>query len=293
MVPVLAAPTVRRACRVSAPCAHLDFVIIGAMKAGTTSVFDFLSAQPGVHAPRNKEPHYFTHGYRMPSAYYRSLFRGRQAGQLNGEASPTYSWTRGYPLCASRIAADAPGVRVIYLVRDPIERILSHHRHHVLLGQRSSSDLATLGDPALWDRSRYRETIETYLRHIDRERLFVADLEDLQRDERGLRSLLDFLDLAQPGSAVGLPVANASASRTAVPGVVGRIARTPIGSVLRDVVPAERLQRMKDRVARPASVAATDEGTVVDAEAIRRMFPTLCDEVDAEYAWVGAEFLDR
>ena len=51
------------------------FAIIGAMKCGTTSLFDFLTSHPDVCAPRNKEPHYFTRGYRMPAAYYRRLFR--------------------------------------------------------------------------------------------------------------------------------------------------------------------------------------------------------------------------
>lgn len=275
----------------TAPCSHLDFVVIGAMKAGTTSVFEFLGAHPGVHAPRNKEPHYFTRGYRLPAAYYRSLFRGRRPGQLNGEASPTYSWVRRYPQTPARLAADAPGVRLVYLVRDPIERLLSHHRHHVLLGQVEGGDLESLDDPDLWDRGRYRETLEAFLRHFPRDRIFVADIDDLGRDDRGLRALLDFLGLDAPSGPLSLPVANASADRAAVPGFVGRVARTPVGSVLRDLVPRERLSGLKRTVARPIPPPAEEEA-VLDAAAVRRRFPERCAEVEAEYRWIRETSLD-
>ncbi len=276
----------------TAPCAHLGFVVIGAMKAGTTSVFEYLAAHPGVRAPRNKEPHYFTRGYRLPSAYYRSLFRGRQPGELCGEASPTYSWTRRYPECPARLAADAPDVRIVYLVRDPIERLLSHHRHHLLLGQKSAPDHASLDDPDLWDRSRYRETIEAYLRHIPRNRIFVADIDDLQQDGGGLLALLEFLDLDPSAVEASLPAANVSAERVAVPGAIGRLARTPIGSVIRDLVPQQALQRAKQQVGRQSAPGAQVTSTL-DASAVREMFPELSADVDAQYAWVGREFLGR
>lgn len=264
------------------------------MKAGTTSVFEFLAAQPGVFSPRNKEPHYFTRGYRMPAAYYRWLFRGRRPGQKSGEASPTYSWIRRFPECPARIASDAPDVKLVYLVRDPVERVLSHHRHHMLLGQGRSGSASGFddgfGSPDLWDRSRYRETIEAYLRHFPRERLFVADIDDLRRDDHGLRALLAFLDLDVPDPLTPLPEANASADRLAVPGLVGRLARTPLGSIVRDVVPRGRLQRIKGSMARPVTEVG---GGPIDAAELRRRYPALSADVDAQYGWVRTEFLDR
>jgi hypothetical protein len=145
-----------------ARCGHLDFLIIGAMKAGTSSMFDFLAAHPGVDAPRNKEPHYFSRSYRMPVTYYRWVFRGRIEGQITGEASPTYSRVQRYPEVPRRIAADAPGIPLIFMIRDPVERLLSHYRHRLLLG-RQSGDAAKEIAPALWERSgpQSRRTLST------------------------------------------------------------------------------------------------------------------------------------
>ena len=277
----------------SAASAHLDFVVIGAMKAGTTSVFEFLAAHPDVCAPRNKEPHYFTRGYRLPASYYRWLFRHRREGQICGEASPTYSWVRRYPQCPARLAVDAPDVRLVYLVRDPVERLLSHYRHHLLLGQGPGDDDEGIGHRDLWDRSRYRDTIEAYLRHFPRDRLFVADIDVLQREPLRLHGLLDFLGLDPSDAPPILPTANVSAGRLAVPGRVGRLARTPVGSVIRDLVPGDALRWAKRQLARGTSGGGTGAVAPVewDAAAVRSRQLGLSAEVDPQYAWVAAEFL--
>ena len=275
----------------NAPCAHLDFVIIGAMKAGTTSAFDFLASHPSVFAPRNKEPHYFSRGYRMPASYYRRLFRERADGQLSGEASPTYSWIRQYPEVPERIANDAPNAKIIYLVRDPLERWLSHYRHHLLLGNNYDSFDAATTEDGLWDRGRYQETALAYLKHFPRENLFVADLHDLTNDESWRHKMLAFLGLTPTSDTPPeLPRSNASADRYVVPGVLGRIARTPVGAVVRDLVPKERLQRMKGTVSRETN------GSILDVDATTEMLrdaqPERADEVLAEYEWVRAEFIE-
>ncbi|MFT5202063.1 MAG: hypothetical protein ACI9C1_001445 [Candidatus Aldehydirespiratoraceae bacterium] len=274
------------------PCAHLNFVIIGAMKAGTTSAFDFLASHPSVFAPRNKEPHYFSRGYRMPASYYRRLFRERGAGQLCGEASPTYSWTRRYPEVPERIANDAPNTKIIYLVRDPLERWLSHYRHHLLLGNNYDSFIAATAEDGLWDRGRYQETALAYLEHFPRERLFVADLHDLNNDAAWRHRMLAFLGLTPTSdTAAELPRSNASADRDVVPGVLGRIARTPVGAVVRDLVPKERLQRMKGTVSREADGSILDVD--VTTEMLRDAQPERANEVLAEYEWVRAEFIEE
>lgn len=268
------------------PCAHLDFLIIGAMKAGTTSVFDFLAAHPGVHAPRNKEPHYFTRGYRFPAAYYRWLFRGRKTGQITGEASPTYSDLRRFPECVERIARDAPGVRIIYLVRDPLERIASHHRHHQLLGSAPDTLEDALAGPDLWDRSRYLETIEAYLTRFPREQLLVLDFDALRLDGSKLSSLLTFLGLPADGDPGVLPESNLTEGRTAVPGPIGRLARTPVGAMIRDLVPRAQLQRLKGTVARPI-----EKSPAPTPEAVRRCNPELAALLESDYQTVRHRYI--
>lgn len=267
-------------------CAHLDFLVIGAMKAGTTSVFEFLAAQPGVHAPRNKEPHYFTRGYRMPVSYYRWLFHGRSPGQITGEASPTYSNLRRYPECVERIARDAPSVRIVYLVRDPLERIVSHFRHHQLLGSGAGTIEEALAVPDLWNRSRYLETIEAYLTRFPTDQLLVLDFDALRADGAGLVTLLRFLGLPAGDDPAVLPQSNITDRRTAVPGPVGRLARTPVGAMVRDLVPAAALQRVKGTVARPVG----DEPAPT-TDAVRRCNPELAARLEADYETVRRRYV--
>lgn len=274
--------------------AHLDFAIIGAMKAGTTSLFDFLAAHPRVFAPRNKEPHYFTHGYGLPAAYYRRLFHGRTAGQLCGEASPTYSWVHRFPDTPRRLALDAPDVRIIYVVRDPLERILSHLHHELLLGRQTEQDPTELVRARpMWERSSYRTTVEAYLEHFSRDRMLVVDLRDLRSGDVSLRGLLDFLDLdPEPLAPLALPASNTTTGRRPVPRVLSRLAVTPVGSMLRDLVPRSWMPRLKASFSRSPSTIDERMGAI-DADFLRREVPDRCAAVEDEYRWVRHEFIDH
>lgn len=271
---------------------HLDFAIIGAMKCGTTSLFDFLAAHPDVCAPRNKEPHYFTRGYRMPAAYYRHIFRHRLDGQICGEASPTYSWVQRYPRSPERIAADAPDVRLIFLIRDPLERVLSQLRHRRLVGTIDPDVETAVRYPELWERSSYKTTLTAYLEHFDRARLLVADLADLGARST-LLTVLDHLDL-DPAPLEPLPLQNANASidRVRVPGFIGRSASTSVGAVVRDVLPQALVNGLK-KPFEHAAEARVRPGPTITNEDLRRHAPDECARVEAEYAAVRRDFLDR
>ena len=277
--------------RLPGPCAHLDFIVIGAMKAGSTSLFEFLAAQPSVYVPRNKEPHYFSMRYYYPASYYRWLFRGQKQEQLCGEASTSYSNVNRFPRCPERIANDAPNVRIIYLIRDPIERILSNLRHLRLRGQEVGIDSKAVTDPSLWNKSRYRDTIEAYLEHFPRSRIFVADLEDLPQDDDWLRRVLRFLDLDDSAENLALPLSNVSEQRKMANPWVSRMALSPLGSLVRDILPGGTIQQLKNLVPRSAS-SDHAEATGINAEILRARFPDHCDQLDSQYRWVRKNFIE-
>jgi len=281
----------------SAPSNHLGFAIIGAMKCGTTSLFEFLAAHPDVCAPRNKEPHYFTRGYKMPAAYYRHLFKHRRDGQLCGEASPTYSWVQRFPETPARLAHDAPDVRLVFLIRDPLDRVLSQLRHRDLVGTPDRDLVAAVRNAELWERSSYATTLTSYLEHFDQNRIHVADLDDLS-DPNQLAAVLAHLGLdAGPLEPLSLPEANASADRQAVPGALGRIASTPIGSVVRDLVPRDVLGRLKRPVRRstlpPVHPDQTKTQLVLNKDDLRAHAPDECASVQAQYETVRRDFLGK
>jgi Sulfotransferase domain len=123
-----------------------DFVVVGAKRGGTTSLYNYLLDHPAVQPlfpgrQRIKGVHYFDSHYDRGPRWYRSHFPvmlgGRPAARpwqrpaVAGEASPYYLF---HPLAAERLARDCPGVRIIVLLRDPVERAYSHYKERVRHG---------------------------------------------------------------------------------------------------------------------------------------------------------------
>lgn len=118
-----------------------DFVIIGTMKGGTTSLFAYLRKHPQVIPAQTKEVHFFDEQYAEGVAWYRMQFPSyaqkywrRLKGQrsISGEASPYYLF---HPDVPQRMQAFLPKVKLITLLRNPIDRAYSHYQHQVRKGR--------------------------------------------------------------------------------------------------------------------------------------------------------------
>ncbi|WP_425567501.1 sulfotransferase domain-containing protein [Salinactinospora qingdaonensis] len=116
------------------------FLIIGAQRCGTTSLFKALRQHPCLMGPIvGKGVHYFDVQYERDLNFYRGRFptramaraRGSGEGAQIGESSPYYLF---HPLVPERVARDLPGVRVIVALRDPVERAYSAHAHETARG---------------------------------------------------------------------------------------------------------------------------------------------------------------
>jgi hypothetical protein len=118
------------------------FLIIGAQRCGTTSMYRTLSQHPGVlKAVLHKGVHYFDMNYDHGPSWYRAHFplraAGRRAARAAGSAALTFESSPYYmfhPLAADRIAHDLPEVKLLVLVRDPVERAYSAHAHELARG---------------------------------------------------------------------------------------------------------------------------------------------------------------
>lgn len=170
-----------------------NLFIIGAAKSGTTSLHYYLDQHPEVHMSREKEPAYFAavgdvaqrRGVITDPRRYQAQFDSSLP--VRGEASVTYSfwpYPTGVP---ERIKAVAPDARFIYLVRDPVERLLSHYRHRIVLGEetRQIADVAAVPDEArerYVAASSYASQLEQYLLHFEPERVLVVDHAELRID---------------------------------------------------------------------------------------------------------------
>lgn len=182
------------------------FFIIGAAKAGTTSLYYYLAQHPQIQMSAIKEPNFFSgpeNGipYVPPRVscldQYERLFDS--AASVRGEASPGYT---SYPRrqgVAERIKALVPQAKFIYLVRDPITRTVSHYQDSVAIGKQRKPIAEALGDLSdpylpLICHSLYAQQLRCYLRHFSEERLLVIDQADLLTDRRStLREIFAFL----------------------------------------------------------------------------------------------------
>jgi hypothetical protein len=178
-----------------------NFLVIGAMKAGTTSLYHYLRAHPEVFMPAIKELDFFAEegNWRRGFGWYAKQFREADPKAVAvGEASTVYTKHPNYRGVPERIAAHLPDVRLIYVVRDPIERIRSHYQHRVAVGaEKNPVDRAVLENPTYLNFSRYAFQIEQYLPHVPRERILVITSESLRRDRRDtIRRVYDFVGVA-------------------------------------------------------------------------------------------------
>lgn len=112
------------------------FVIAGAMKSATTSLQVQLEQQPGIFMCEPKEPNFFSDDdqYAKGMAWYAALFSAAPANDLLGEASTHYTKLPTYPLCVARLHKHLPNTRLVYVMRHPVDRLVSHYMHEWSLG---------------------------------------------------------------------------------------------------------------------------------------------------------------
>lgn len=237
-----------------------DFLIIGAMKAGTTSLYRDLLANPAVFMPHDKEPNSLTGDDVLTDAgrsKYARLFDRAGPHQVCGEASTTYTQLpdiTGVPARARKLLGER--VRLIYLVRHPVERAISHH-HHILAGGHTNQgfDEALKHWPRFIDYSLYAMQVKAWLEHFPRENLLIVLFERYIRERRAtVESISRFLGVPADCSAID---ADAAHNRTEGKPVAPGWARLLHDNVLykrlvRDMLPTATRERLKRLVSRRA-----------------------------------------
>jgi len=174
-----------------------NLIVIGAKKAGTTSLYHYLAAHPDISMSQEKELDFFVaeRNWSRGLGWYRRQFS--DAAPVRGEASPYYTALPHHRGVPERMARVIPDARLVYLVRDPIERLVSHYHMAVATGRESRPLAAALADPAeSWyvAQGLYWMQLGPYLRHFPPERVLVVDQHELGRDRLGaLRRVFGFL----------------------------------------------------------------------------------------------------
>lgn len=177
-----------------------DFMIIGAMKAATTSLCRWLQSTGLAIMPPLKEPNFFTQEWHRGPAWYFSLFEGISGAIPTGEASVGYSDPALSQTAAARIAEMLPDTRLVFIARHPIDRLRSHFRHEVQRNREKRPFAAAVADldSSYVRRSMYGRGLQPYFQLFDPQQILMVEFEDLIGGD-GFRRVLNHL---------GLPIAD-------------------------------------------------------------------------------------
>ena len=208
--------------RITSPLRVLpNFVIVGTMKGGTTSMFQYLAQHPQINPPFRKEIKFFDIHFPKGLLWYRAhfpLWAKMTGGALTGEATPYYFF---HPMAAERLAETLPNAKLILLLRNPVDRAYSHYSHIHRVGREPLSfedaiaaepdRLAGEAERILSDpdystfthvhysylaRGRYIEQLPRWLERFPRDRMLILASEDLSRQPAAaFQETLDFLGI--------------------------------------------------------------------------------------------------
>jgi hypothetical protein len=176
-----------------------NLLIIGAPKCGTTSLHNYLRVHPEIFMSQVKELNYFLRDdWREQRDWYESHFAGANGHAVRGESSPQYAQHPFRWRTADRVAEVVPDARLIYVVRDPIERLRSHYLERRQGGDDRTWEEWTANWPDPADRliasSLYATQMKVYLEHFAADDILVVDHHDLKADRiPTLRRIFEWL----------------------------------------------------------------------------------------------------
>jgi len=170
-----------------------DFIICGAQRAGTTALFQYITQHPNLCGSFNKEVNYFNFNYEKEIAWYKNFFSHCNNNAIKGEASPSYMYFEDVP---KRIFQITPEIKLIFILRHPVERAYSHYWHEVIMGRekltfkeainreetRINENIYNKTYYSYKDRGRYIDFIKKYKIYFPESRIHIIINRDLRED---------------------------------------------------------------------------------------------------------------
>ena len=272
-----------------------DFMIIGAMKCGTSTLAAQLACQQNVFMTTPKEPNFFSDDdvYALGADWYAHLYAEAKPGDMTGEASTHYTKLPTYPQTIARMQATLPTPpRLIYMIRNPLERAVSHYIHEWTEARMGADPLVEFARHSeMCDYGRYAMQISPFVEAFGVERIHLTSLEQIKSDPDG-----EFLKI---GAFLGLPkgyawqhdlgAQNVSSERARRIPFQNLLIDNPVAKTLRQVLVPKSLRTairnkltMQDRPTLPDHLKTELQASFLeDRAALGKLFPdhpalTLC-----------------
>ncbi len=196
-----------------------EFIIIGTQKGGTTSLFSYLQQHPNVMMPWLKEPHFFNTHFDKGVEWYRRFFPLKSSRKIGGGVTPCYMY---HPQVAERMAALLPDVKLIVMLRNPVDRAYSgyimgrdygwdstetfeaalkqekdHKKLEINILQENKNYYSEARDKLFYlERSKYYSQLSVWFRYFKREQfLFIKSENFFENPKKELTKIYDFLGI--------------------------------------------------------------------------------------------------
>ncbi|MCK5026832.1 MAG: sulfotransferase domain-containing protein [Candidatus Pacebacteria bacterium] len=175
----------------------VDFIGVGAQKAGTSWMYACLYEHPEICVPI-KEIHYFSRerNFKKGIGWYEDIFNGCKEGLLKGEFSTTYLYDKKTP---EKIKKEFPYAKIIISLRNPVERAYSHYRNEIKGGHIPEDQTfrgAMESDESIVGQGMYYDQVKKYIDLFGKENVLVLILDDSKKDPRGfIKNILEFLNV--------------------------------------------------------------------------------------------------
>jgi Sulfotransferase family len=264
------------------------FFLIGAMKAGTSTMYKYLADHPLIYATPRKEPKFFSKANPTAAdvAAYAALFAGRTSEPWAFEASTAYT---KFPMISGvpgRIHSAHPDARLIYMLRDPVERLCSAYLHNRAEGreQRPFEEAVFGGSQEYLNVSRYHLQLDQYVRMFPRDQILVLLFEDFVAEpDKTLADIARFLHLEPGFGPIGAARRYNETSKKRAPIAALRALRKMPGYRL---LPA----RVKLWMSEPMTRTLPSKHDLLDDRLYRRLIEELAPDVSQLQKLLGREF---
>lgn len=174
-----------------------SFIGIGAQKCASTWLYRVLEEHPEVRVSDVKELDFFSFHFNHGYQWYEKHFANGQQHKACGEISPSYFCEQGVP---RRVFNYDPNLKIIVCFRDPVDRLLSNHRHEVREGhfslENNSLQVGLANNPMYVEQGKYATHLKNWYQFFPKDQIFIIFMEEIETDPFGVaRKLYSFIDV--------------------------------------------------------------------------------------------------